>query len=239
MNIVYVEYDLPGPNRMPWSAAPDKEGSVWMPYYGGANKIGKLDPETGNVKEYDVPNPNAVGIHSAYPGPDGNVWLGEFGINKIGKFDPKTEKLTEYADAYTPGKEGLVAGRKQAHRAGRCGRDCLGEWNADQPPRSQDGEIHGLQRADLWRRVGQGRQLLVLGIQCSRKNRENRWEDFGREDLESSRKQHGILTPDPRSIRKGLYGSANPARDKSAGSIPGRNHSRTTLCPDRMPAPMR
>jgi len=95
---------------MPWSAAPDKEGNLWLPYYGGANKIGKLDPETGNVKEYDVPNENAVGIHSAYPGPDGNVWLGEFGINKIGKFDPKTEKLTEYADAYTPGKEGLVAG---------------------------------------------------------------------------------------------------------------------------------
>ena len=110
MNIVYVEYDLPGPNRMPWSAAPDKEGNVWMPYYGGANKIGKLDPETGMVREYDVPNPNAVGIHSAYPGPDGNVWLGEFGINKVGKFDPKAEKLTEYADAYTPGKEGLVAG---------------------------------------------------------------------------------------------------------------------------------
>jgi virginiamycin B lyase len=110
MNIVYVEYELPGPNRMPWSAAPDKEGNIWMPYYGGANKIGKLDPETGMVREYDVPNPNAVGIHSAYPGPDGNVWLGEFGINKIGKFDPKTEQLTEYADAYTPGKEGLVAG---------------------------------------------------------------------------------------------------------------------------------
>ena len=110
MNIVYVEYDLPGPNRMPWSAAPDKAGNLWMPYYGGANKIGKLDPETGTVHEYDVPNPNAVGIHSAYPGPDGNVWLAEFGINKVGKFDPKTESLTEYADAYAPGKEGLVVG---------------------------------------------------------------------------------------------------------------------------------
>ena len=32
MNIVYVEYDLGGPNRMPWSAAPDKDGIVWMPY---------------------------------------------------------------------------------------------------------------------------------------------------------------------------------------------------------------
>ena len=95
---------------MPWSAAPDKEGNVWMPYYGGANKIGKLDPETGSVKEYDVPNENAVAIHSAYPAVDGNVWLAEFGINKIGKFDPKSEKLIEFADAYTPGKEGLVAG---------------------------------------------------------------------------------------------------------------------------------
>jgi hypothetical protein len=110
MNIVYVEYDLPGPNRMPWSAAPDNEGNIWMPYYGGANKIGKLDPETGNVKEYDVPNEKAAAIHSAYPAPDGSIWLAEFGLNQLGKFDPKTEKLTEFADAYTPGKEGLVTG---------------------------------------------------------------------------------------------------------------------------------
>ena len=73
MNIVYVEYDLPGTNRMPWSAAPDKEGNVWMPYYGGANKIGKLDPETGVVKEYDIPNEKAVAIHSAYPAADGGI----------------------------------------------------------------------------------------------------------------------------------------------------------------------
>src|SRR5215472_8513722 len=67
MDIVYVEYDLPGSNRMPWSAAPDKQGNLWMPYYGGANKIGKLDPEKAIVKEYDVTNEKAVAIHSAYP----------------------------------------------------------------------------------------------------------------------------------------------------------------------------
>jgi len=110
MDIVYVEYDLPGPNRMPWSAAPDKQGNLWMPYYGGANKIGKLDPETGAVKEYDVPNEKAVAIHSAYPAADGSVWLAEFGINKLGRFDPETGKLVEYSDAYLPGKEGLVVG---------------------------------------------------------------------------------------------------------------------------------
>jgi hypothetical protein len=49
MKIVYVEYDLPGPNRMPWSAHPDKDGTFWIPYYGAANKIGHLDPVTGEV----------------------------------------------------------------------------------------------------------------------------------------------------------------------------------------------
>ncbi|HTC61622.1 MAG TPA: carboxypeptidase regulatory-like domain-containing protein [Candidatus Saccharimonadales bacterium] len=125
MNIVYVEYDLPGPNRMPWSAAPDKEGNIWMPYYGGANRIGKLDPETGDVKEYDVPNENAVAIHSAYPAADGSIWLAEFGLNRLGKFDPKTQKLSEFADAYTPGKEGLVAGgSKHTVRVGPHGVAC-------------------------------------------------------------------------------------------------------------------
>ena len=47
MKIVYVEYELPGPDRMPWSAHPDKNGSFWIPYYGRANKIARLDPVTG------------------------------------------------------------------------------------------------------------------------------------------------------------------------------------------------
>ena len=38
MKIVYVEYELPGPNRMPWSAFPDKDGNYWMPYYGRADR---------------------------------------------------------------------------------------------------------------------------------------------------------------------------------------------------------
>ena len=56
LKIVYVEYDMPGPNRMPWSAPPDKDGTFWMPFYGRANKIGRLDPETGEIEEYPVPN---------------------------------------------------------------------------------------------------------------------------------------------------------------------------------------
>jgi virginiamycin B lyase len=110
MKIVYVEYELPGPSRMPWSAFPDKNGNYWMPYYGNANKIGRLDPKTGEVQEYPVPNQGTAAIHSAVPAPDGSVWLTEQGSNKIGRWDPVTRAITEYQDAYIPGKEGTLAG---------------------------------------------------------------------------------------------------------------------------------
>ena len=110
MKIVYVEYELPGPSRMPWSAFPDKNGNYWMPYYGNANKIGRLDPKTAEVQEYPVPNRGTAGIHSAVPAADGSVWLTEQGSNKIGRWDPVTGAITEYQDAYIPGKEGTLAG---------------------------------------------------------------------------------------------------------------------------------
>jgi cytochrome c5 len=118
MKIVYVEYELPGPSRMPWSAFPDKDGNYWMPYYGNANKIGRLDPKTGEVQEYPVPNKGTAAIHSAVPAPDGSVWLTEQGSNKLGHWDPATRTITEYQDAYAPGKEGRDrCGRVQAHAA--------------------------------------------------------------------------------------------------------------------------
>ncbi len=99
MKIVYVEYELPAPTRAAWSAAPDKNGDLWMPYYGRGNKIAKLDPQTGEVQEYPVPEQEPAGVHSAVPMPDGNVWFTEFALNKIGRFDPATQKITTYADS--------------------------------------------------------------------------------------------------------------------------------------------
>ena len=39
LKIVYVDYDLPGPNRMPFSGTPDKDGKIWIPEFGRANRI--------------------------------------------------------------------------------------------------------------------------------------------------------------------------------------------------------
>ena len=52
LNIVYVEYDMPGPSRMPFSAAPDKNGFVWIPNFGVANKITRLNPKTGEMTDF-------------------------------------------------------------------------------------------------------------------------------------------------------------------------------------------
>jgi virginiamycin B lyase len=99
MNIVYVEYELPGPNRMPWSAVPDGHGSEWMPYKSDVNKIGRLNEETGVVDEFKVPGEGVIQIHSVYPASDGSIWLTEMTRpGKLGRWDPKTEQITDYAD---------------------------------------------------------------------------------------------------------------------------------------------
>jgi virginiamycin B lyase len=110
MNIVYVEYDMPGPSRMPFSAAPDQNGFLWIPDFGVANKITRLDPQTGAMQDFSVPNIGTAAVHSAVPAADGSVWLAEQGSNKIARWDPATQKITEFQDAYLPGKEGIEDG---------------------------------------------------------------------------------------------------------------------------------
>jgi virginiamycin B lyase len=110
LKITYVEYEMPGPNRMPFSAAPDKDGKLWIPDMGSANTIGWLDPKTGAIQEFTAPNKFAAGIHSAVPAPDGSVWFSEQAANKVGRWDPKTKLISEYQDTYKKGMEGLEDG---------------------------------------------------------------------------------------------------------------------------------
>ena len=102
MKIVYVTYELPGPNRMPFSAAPDDKGSVWIPYFSLSDSIGKLDPKTGEVQEFRVPYQGSATIHSAVAAPDGTVWLAEQEPDRIGKWDPVSKQITEYQDTMPP-----------------------------------------------------------------------------------------------------------------------------------------
>ena len=129
-NIVFVEYDMPGPDRMPFSAAPDKDGNIWIPNFGVANKITRLDPATGMMTDFTVPNLDPAMIHSAVPGPDGSVWLAEADPNRVGQWDPKTQKIVEYQDAFRPGKEpGIASGGKHTVRVDPSGN----VWGSGSP----------------------------------------------------------------------------------------------------------
>jgi streptogramin lyase len=98
LKIVYVDFDMPGPTRFPWTAHPDKDGNFWTPQYGQSNKFSRFNPTTNEMKEFPVPNVGPALIHSAVPAPDGSVWLAEAGAKKLGRWDPVTEKVTEYTD---------------------------------------------------------------------------------------------------------------------------------------------
>ena len=115
--IVYVDYDLPKPNSFPFSGAPDKDGKIWIPEFGRANRIARLDPNSGEIQEFQVPFQGSAGVHSAIPAPDGTVWLAEQGSNRVGKWDPRTQTITEFQATYEPGKEGtLIGGSKHTSR---------------------------------------------------------------------------------------------------------------------------
>jgi virginiamycin B lyase len=116
MHITYVEYDMPSWSRMPFSAAPDQNGNFWIPNFGVANKISRLDPRTGEIQDFPVPNIGTAAVHSAVPAMDGSVWLTEQGANKIGEWDPATQKIAEFQDDYLPGKLGYGAGSKHTVR---------------------------------------------------------------------------------------------------------------------------
>jgi virginiamycin B lyase len=103
MNIAYVEYDFVAPNGMgPWSAVEDKEGMLWIPYYGRGNAVVRLNPNTAEQTLFPLGFVKKAGIHSAVPALDGSVWFTEAALGKIGRLDPATKEITEYQNPALP-----------------------------------------------------------------------------------------------------------------------------------------
>jgi virginiamycin B lyase len=100
LKMIYVDYDLPGPGRIPWDANPYNKGNVWLAFAWTANRIANLNPETGNIQEWSVPPASrprrALHVHSVIEAPDGMVWFVEDTQCKLSKFDPETQKFTDY-----------------------------------------------------------------------------------------------------------------------------------------------
>ena len=92
--VAIKEWDVPTANSRPHDPAVAPDGSLW--YTGQrANKLGRLDPDTGQFKEYPLKTPDS-GPHGLVADRDGNIWFTAISKGYVGKLDPKTGNITEY-----------------------------------------------------------------------------------------------------------------------------------------------
>ena len=87
-------WDVPTQGSRPHDPLAAKDGSIW--WTGQlANKLGRVDPKTGAIREYTLKSPH-TGPHGLAEDKDGNMWFTGNTASLIGKLDPKTGLTTEY-----------------------------------------------------------------------------------------------------------------------------------------------
>jgi virginiamycin B lyase len=100
---IYTEYDLPRKLIQPHDVVLDKNKQIWYSSF-GEQKIGRVNPATGAVKEYDVEISKPefpTGILALRNDRDGMLWIGNMYQASIARFDPAAENFK----FFTPAKE--------------------------------------------------------------------------------------------------------------------------------------
>jgi virginiamycin B lyase len=87
-------FNVPTPGSRPHDPAAAKDGAIW---YAGqtSNKLGRVDPKTGEVKEYTLKVPHSA-PHGLMEDREGHIWFTANGAGYMGRLDPKTGNVTEY-----------------------------------------------------------------------------------------------------------------------------------------------
>jgi virginiamycin B lyase len=87
-------WDVPTQGSRPHDPMAAHDGSIW---WSGqlANKLGRLDPKTGAIREYTLQTP-FTGPHGLVEDKAGNVWFTGNNTALIGKLDPASGVVTEY-----------------------------------------------------------------------------------------------------------------------------------------------
>ena len=94
LDVQIQEYEVPTPKSRPHDPAVAPDGSLW--YTGqGANKLGRLDPKSGEFKEYPLKTPNS-GPHGLVADQGGNIWFTAISAGYVGKLNPKSGEIAEY-----------------------------------------------------------------------------------------------------------------------------------------------
>src|SRR5690606_27155041 len=72
----------------------DSKGIIWYGAF-SSGKLGRLDPETGEMKEYPIGRFSEP--YEAWADPDDNIWMTDGGQGgMLVRFDQKSEKFTYY-----------------------------------------------------------------------------------------------------------------------------------------------
>jgi virginiamycin B lyase len=94
LGVQIKEFEVPTPKSRPHDPALAPDGSLWYTAQ-AVNKLGRLDPRTGQFKEYPLKTPNS-GPHGLVADKDGNIWFTAISGGYIGKLNPNTGEITEY-----------------------------------------------------------------------------------------------------------------------------------------------
>ncbi len=89
-----TEWVVPTLGQRSRDAAEAPDGSIWWTGM-WASLAGRLDPETGEMREYRLP-PEAR-PHTIVPNGDGSIWYTGNSNATIGRLDPETGEITEYS----------------------------------------------------------------------------------------------------------------------------------------------
>ena len=94
VQVEFKSWPVPTPGSRPHDPLATPDGMIWWSGQ-SANKLGRLDPKTGEMKEFELKSPLA-GPHGLVNDKAGNIWYaGNWGTH-IGKLDPKTGAIVEY-----------------------------------------------------------------------------------------------------------------------------------------------
>jgi virginiamycin B lyase len=97
--VIITEYDLPRKTIEAHDVVVDAAGSVWFSNF-GEQFLGRLDGQTGKLKEYPVPLIRAgfpTGMLDLETDQEGNIWLSMLYQAGIAKFDKKTETFKTFS----------------------------------------------------------------------------------------------------------------------------------------------
>jgi virginiamycin B lyase len=137
---MYVEYYLPldkqldAGNKQRRTQQPhfDRDGNVWYTDRSVPNRIGRVDPRTGEMKDWMMPDPKGD-PHGLTVDKDGHVFWAETVGFHLGRLDPATGSMIRYPMDSTGQRKGRghspVTDSRQNVWFTVIGGDMLGKWD--------------------------------------------------------------------------------------------------------------